>query len=216
LYQYWYNQHRRRREATARRLLRTAHWPGARSRLVRALDRADRKIIGEDIKDVEFSWPIGMPLCRSLWRTVGNAQRVDAREDCARGVLHSGKTDGAAPRLHQENAEDTSGGHGSSVEKEKGDHMKRKGRIGSSFDDFLKEDGIYEEVTARAIKRVIARQLDALMEEQGLTKSALAKRMKTSRAQLDRLLDPDNESVTLGTLTRAAQAVGRQLRMELV
>ena len=94
--------------------------------------------------------------------------------------------------------------------------MKKKGRIGSSFDDFLKQDGIYEEVTARAIKRVIARQLDALMQDQGLSKTSLAKRMKTSRAQLDRLLDPDNESVTLGTLTRAAQAVGRQLRMELV
>jgi antitoxin HicB len=94
--------------------------------------------------------------------------------------------------------------------------MKRKGRIGSSFDDFLKKEGIYEEVTARAIKRVIARQLDTLMEEEGLTKTALAKRMKTSRAQLDRLLDPNNESVTLGSLTRAAQAVGRHLRMELV
>ena len=94
--------------------------------------------------------------------------------------------------------------------------MKRKGRIGSSFDDFLKEDGIYEEVTARAIKRVIARQLDTLMRDEGLSKTELARRMKTSRAQLDRLLDPDNESVTLGTLTRAAHAVGRQLRMELV
>ena len=93
---------------------------------------------------------------------------------------------------------------------------KKKGRIGSSFDDFLKEENIYEEVTARAIKRVIARQLDTLMADQGLTKSELAKRMQTSRAQLDRLLDPDNESVTLGTLARAAQAVGRHLRMELV
>ena len=94
--------------------------------------------------------------------------------------------------------------------------MKKKGRIGSSFDEFLKEEGLYEEVTARAIKRVIARQLDALMQDQGLTTAGLARRMRTSRAQLDRLLDPDNESVTLGTLTRAAQAVGRHLRMELV
>ena len=94
--------------------------------------------------------------------------------------------------------------------------MKKKGKVGSSFDKFLRDEGIYEEVTARAIKRVIARQLDALMQDQGLTKSTLAKRMKTSRAQLDRLLDPDNESVTLDTLTRAAHAVGRQLRMELV
>jgi antitoxin HicB len=93
---------------------------------------------------------------------------------------------------------------------------KKKGRIGSSFDDFLKDEGIYEEVTARAIKRVIARQLGVLMQDQGLTKSGLAKRMQTSRAQLDRLLDPENESVTLATLARAAHAVGRQLRMELV
>jgi antitoxin HicB len=94
--------------------------------------------------------------------------------------------------------------------------MKKKGRVGSSFDDFLKDERIYTEVTARAIKRVIARQLDALMQDEGLTKSALAKRMQTSRSQLDRLLDPNNESVTLATLTRAAQAVGRHLRMELV
>ena len=94
--------------------------------------------------------------------------------------------------------------------------MKTKGRIGSSIDDFLKQEGIYEEVTARAIKRVIAGQLDALMQDEGITKSELARRMKTSRTQPDRLLDPGNESVTLGTLTRAAQAVGRQLKMELV
>ena len=94
--------------------------------------------------------------------------------------------------------------------------MKKKGRIGSSFDDFLKEDGLYEEVTARAIKRVIARQLDAQMRRHGLTKSAMARLMRTSRAQLDRLLDPENESVTLGTLARAAHAVGRTLRMELI
>lgn len=92
----------------------------------------------------------------------------------------------------------------------------KKGRVGSTFDSFLKEEGIYEDVTARAIKRIIARQLGSLMHEKGLTKSELAKRMKTSRAQLDRLLDPDNEAVTLGTLARAAQAVGRQLRFELV
>lgn len=94
--------------------------------------------------------------------------------------------------------------------------MKKKGRIGSSFDDFLKEEGIYEEVTAKAIKRVIVRQLDDIMRQNHLTKTMLAKRMQTSRAQLDRLLDPDNEAVTLATLTRAAHAVGRKLRMELV
>lgn len=93
---------------------------------------------------------------------------------------------------------------------------RKKGKIGSSFDDFLKEGGIYEEVAARAIKRVLVRQLDELMRREEISKTELASRMKTSRAQLDRLLDPENESVTLGTLTRAAQAVGRHLRMELV
>ena len=95
--------------------------------------------------------------------------------------------------------------------------MKKKtGGIGSSFDDFLKAEGIYEGVTARAIKRVLTRQLRELMQREEISKTELAARMKTSRAQLDRLLDPENESVTLGTLARAAQAVGRHLRMELV
>ena len=102
------------------------------------------------------------------------------------------------------------------LEASEGAFMKKKGRIGSSLDDLLKEDGLYEEVTARALKRVIARQLGALMREERLTKTMLAKRMQTSRAQLDRVLDPDNESVTLGTLTRAAHAVGRKLRLEFV
>ena len=93
---------------------------------------------------------------------------------------------------------------------------RKAGPIGSSFDDFLKEAGIYEEVTARAIKRVLARQLDELMKREDISKTEMASRMHTSRAQLDRLLDPENESVTLGTLARAAQAVGRHLRMELV
>jgi antitoxin HicB len=96
-------------------------------------------------------------------------------------------------------------------------HSKtRKGRVGSSFDDFLKENGIYEDVTARAIKRVLVRQLGELMQREEISKTELATRMKTSRAQLDRLLDPENDSVTLGTLARAAQAVGRNLRLELV
>ena len=93
---------------------------------------------------------------------------------------------------------------------------RKRGRPISLFDRHLKQKNIYEEVTARAIKRVIARQLTRLMKDERITKSELAKRMRTSRAQLDRLLDPDNESVTLGTLVRAAQAAGRELRMMLV
>lgn len=94
--------------------------------------------------------------------------------------------------------------------------MKKKPHLGSSFDSFLEQEGILHQATARALKRVIARQLDALMQEQGLTKTALAEKMQTSRSQLDRLLDPENDSVTLDTLVRAAHAVGRHVSLELV
>ncbi|HEY4357824.1 MAG TPA: XRE family transcriptional regulator [Acidobacteriaceae bacterium] len=92
----------------------------------------------------------------------------------------------------------------------------KKENIGSSFDDFLREDGIYEEVTATAIKRVMARQIIEQMKGQQITKAAMAKRMHTSRAALDRLLDPENDAITLNTLFRAATAVGRQIRFELI
>ncbi len=87
--------------------------------------------------------------------------------------------------------------------------------IGSSFESFLDEEGILEACTATASKRVLARQIEHAMQERGLTKSAMAKAMRTSRPQLDRLLDPANPSVTLDTLQRAAAAVGRKLRLEL-
>ena len=93
--------------------------------------------------------------------------------------------------------------------------MKKK-NIGSSFDSWLREEGIYEEVSATAIKRVLSRQLEAAMEKKGLSKAEMARRMHTSRAALDRLLDPDNGSVTLNTLRKAATIVGREVRLELV
>jgi antitoxin HicB len=80
----------------------------------------------------------------------------------------------------------------------------------------LQEEGIYDEVRAAAVKEVLAWQIDQYRQEQGLTKSALAKRMGTSRSQLERLLDPANTQVQLDTLQRAAAALGRTLVVELV
>ncbi len=88
--------------------------------------------------------------------------------------------------------------------------------LGSNFDDFLTEEGLLAEVEAIAIKRVIAYQVAELMKEKQLTKTAMAERMATSRAALERLLDPANESVTLQTLERAAIALGKRLRVEFV
>ena len=88
--------------------------------------------------------------------------------------------------------------------------------IGSSLDELLEEDGILAEVSAIAIKRVLAWQVSEAMSNQGLNKSQMAEQMRTSRTSLDRLLDPENTSVTLKTLERAATVLGKRLQIELV
>ena len=93
---------------------------------------------------------------------------------------------------------------------------KKHPGIGRSFDDFLKEAGIYESVQTSAIKGVLASQLKQAMEACKLTKLEMARRMRTTPVQLERLLDPDNDSVTLATLRRAAAVVGREVRVELL
>ncbi len=90
-----------------------------------------------------------------------------------------------------------------------------KKHIGGDFEEFLHAEGRLDESTAIALKRVIAWQLEQAIKSQHLTKNAVAKRMKTSRAQLDRLLDPTNPSVTLETIARAASAVGREIKIAL-
>lgn len=90
-----------------------------------------------------------------------------------------------------------------------------KKHVGSNFDDFLKEDGLYEQVQAVAIKRVIAYQIAEEMKKKKLSKTEMASRMKTSRAALERLLDPNNTSITLVTLERAASALGKKLKVQL-
>lgn len=87
--------------------------------------------------------------------------------------------------------------------------------LGSSLDDFLKEEGILEQTQTRAIKEVIAWQLTQAMQEQSLSKSRMAALLQTSRSQLDRLLDPDSD-VTLSTLERAATLLGRKLSVTLI
>ena len=87
--------------------------------------------------------------------------------------------------------------------------------IGSDFDDFLAEEGILAETEIVAVKRVIAFQVEQIMKEQNLSKTEMSRRMNTSRAALDRLLDPANRAVTLQTLDHAARALGKRLRISL-
>lgn len=95
--------------------------------------------------------------------------------------------------------------------------QRKKGYVDRSetFDEFLAKDGLLAETEEAAIKEVIAEQIKVAMKKKGMNKTKMAARMKTSRRQLDRLLDPDNPSVTLATLRRAANAVGRNLRVAL-
>jgi DNA-binding Xre family transcriptional regulator len=93
---------------------------------------------------------------------------------------------------------------------------KKRASAGSSFEDFLREEGTFEETQGIAIKRVIAWALADQMEKKNITKTVMAERMETSRSQLDRLLDPENADVKLDTLSRAARALDCELRLELV
>ncbi|MCA2507326.1 MULTISPECIES: hypothetical protein [unclassified Microcystis] len=94
--------------------------------------------------------------------------------------------------------------------------MTANPHTGSDFDDFLKEEGLYEDCSAAALKRVRLRQLAEEMKRLSLTKTEMAVQMQTSRAQLDRPLDPEKAGVSLDTIQRAASVVGRQLRIELL
>jgi len=95
--------------------------------------------------------------------------------------------------------------------------MRKKANphVGSSLDDFLKDEGIFEEAQTQAIKEVVAWQLGEAMKQRGVSKAGMAKLLHTSRTQVDRLLDP-SQDVTLSSLQRAAALVGRQIRIELI
>ena len=93
---------------------------------------------------------------------------------------------------------------------------KENQHIGSSLDEFLADEGLLEASQSFAIKQVLAWQIAQFIEQQGLTKAVMASRMNTSRSALDRLLDPDNDSVTLKTLQNAASVIGAHLEMKLV
>lgn len=95
---------------------------------------------------------------------------------------------------------------------------KRKAsrRIGSSFENFLKGEGVLEETNAVAIKRLLAWQLERAMAKECLSKNEMAKRMRTSRSQLDRILDPENDRIQLDTVLKAARVLGRGVRIEIV
>jgi len=93
--------------------------------------------------------------------------------------------------------------------------VKRK-HIGQSFEDFLQEEGIYEEVQLNALKKTLAHQIKTMMNEQGIRKTEMATRMKTSRSSLERLLNEESYNVTIATISKAASILGKRIEMSLV
>ena len=91
-----------------------------------------------------------------------------------------------------------------------------KKHVGQGFEDFLQEEGIYEQVQLNALKKTLAHQIKALMEERGIPKTEMASRMKTSRSSLDRLLNEDSYNVTIATISKAASVLGKRIELSLV
>jgi antitoxin HicB len=147
---------------------------------------------------------------------MGNA--LNARQPERTGAVHRARRGvGPVTRVHQKVAKDTQRGPRPRSTTPPGVEAAglNPAHLGSTLEDFLKEEGLFETAHVLAVKKVVAYKLVEIMRQEKLTKDALAKRMKTSRAALDRLLDPANPSVTLATLGKAACALGRTLRVEL-
>jgi len=186
---------------------------------LRGLDKADRRAIGLDLMRVQFGLADWEATGAKPWRwSLGSALVAAHSADSPAHSVLSRPNARRAARVHQENAENAHARPGPGEAKNEGgcQMKKRNKHIGSSLDDFLKEEGVLEETRAAVLKETLAWQVQQAMEKEKISKAEMARRMKTSRAALDRLLDPGNASVTLQTLTRAAHAVGRDLRIELV
>jgi antitoxin HicB len=181
------------------------------------LSSEDRKIIGKDILVVHYEWPLGLPLVDHLRNGISGkcaAFFVIVRPACCsqfrvkRWCYCMASSRKRAPRRPKRSGPPSGGvkiGKSRNKEQEMNEHR------GSSFDDVLRDEGIHDETHAAALKQVVARLLQEGMVHEGVTKPEMARRMGTSRSQLDRVLDPANVTIQLDTLLKAARAVGRRV-----
>jgi antitoxin HicB len=154
-----------------------------------------------------------MPRVRK--RPLGNQDSSIDETDRASADLFWLRTPRRITWVCKEDAGDTKRRHGIGAQAPKGVGGMNKRHMGSSIDDFLKEEGIFEEAQAQAVKEVVAWQLAEAMKKKKISKARMAALLKTSRTQVDRLLDPKRD-ITLSSLQRAAAMVGRRVSVELV
>jgi antitoxin HicB len=173
--------------------------------------------MGAALRTVQFVAPRNAAVPAHGRRPTRIARVVEGKAGSQIVVLRPRQNDRRPPRLLQDDASDAERRTGIGKTANEGDAMTRNNpHFGSSVEDFLEAEGILEEATERAIKAVVAWQLKTKMEQNHITKSALAKKLHTSRSQIDRVLDPKNDDVTVATLRKAAEAVGQKLKLELV
>ena len=183
------------------------------------LEEGSRRIVGRDVATVEYGWLLGMPLCRKLGGGLLELRSRVAERRIARVIFvvyadHMVLLHGFVKKTRRVLKPDPGGRR----TQRKGEHImtNRKGRIGSSFEDYLAAQGTLGETNAMAVKRVLAWELEQAMQRRRMSKSAMADRMRTSRRQLDRILDPDSDHIRLETVAAAAREVGLNLKIELV
>jgi antitoxin HicB len=160
------------------------------------------------------SWHATEPITRQ--RLVGDAFVTSKPAHRAGRFLLSQSCARFAAWLHQEDPEDAASRFRVGPKEKEESAIMSKARHGSALESFLDDEGILEDATLAAVKKVIAWQLAGEMDKKGISKVRMAEMMKTSRAQLDRVLDPASGNITLETLHRAAALVGRKLKLELV
>jgi phage-related protein/predicted XRE-type DNA-binding protein len=184
---------------------------------LKELSKDDCKIIGTDILTVQYAWPVGKPLVDNLGDGIWEVRsRLDNR--IARTLFALVNQEIVLLHGFIKKSQRTPADELELAKKRKNNicYEQKKNHRGSDFRDFLNEQGILGEVEARALKQALSLQLDHLLKKEELTKTQMAARMKTSRAAVDRLLDASNSSVTLNTLGKAARALGRKVKIELV
>ena len=184
---------------------------------LKALPEDQRREVGLDLQRVQYRWPIGMPLCRSMGNGLWEVRTALPGGNIARVFIcfHAGDLyalHGFIKKTQKTPADDL---NWRSAGKRMWNMADNKHK-GSSLDSLFEEEGALGEMQARAIKEVIAWQLGEAMREQKLSKRRLALMMHTSRTQVDRVLDPNDGNVTLETLQRAAAVVGRRVQVALV
>jgi len=180
------------------------------------LPEAERHAVGKDLLRAQWRWPVGMPLCRPLGAGLWEIRTDLPANRTARVLLclyreHLVALHGFIKKTRTTPDEDLA----LARKRQKAlKEMSRKHK-GSSIDDFLKEEGIFDEAQSQAVKEVVAWQLAQAMKEKKISKNRMATLLKTSRTQVDRLLDAKND-VTLSSLERAAAIVGRRVTIQLV